>query len=438
MIFLSVGITSFSQIEYRGEVNLEGYYSNKEKLPFWFYSNQRGRISEETNVAGWISGNVNYEFSSESSLEVAGGILFQDAFSDEVFIDELYIDYKYRWLQIIGGRKQEKELYHGLSATNENFAWSLNARPMPGFQIQTSRPFYLNENKKLGFEFSWEDYLTGNDRFVEGTQLHIKSVYVVSNFVNSWQLKAGVKHFAQWGGDSPESGPQPQSFSDYLRIISGREGGENAVDGDKVNVAGSHLGTYELYLTRKFQNFDIKFIYNHFFEDGTGSRYANFPDGRYALYFEKHDKGSFLKGWMYEFYYTKNQSNNSSAPHKNDNYFDNRVTYNSGWTYQRRIIGVPFFDYSREEDKVIGNKFLAHHIGMNGNLRSYPFKLLATYIRKYGTLSKSYNPGREEVYLKYEMALMEKPFNLKMMLGAEYSNIAEPIYGAGVSLSRSF
>nr|WP_279344006.1 capsule assembly Wzi family protein [Gramella jeungdoensis] len=435
------GFQVFSQVDFSGSLNLQGYYSNKEKLPFWFYSNQRGRISEETTMAGWISGKMDYTISEKSSLEIGGGLLYQDDYLNDDFIDELYIDFKYSKFSLIAGRKHYEELYNGLSAANENFAWSLNASPMPGIQIKTDETIYFNQNEKLGFEFSWAEYLMGNDRFVKGTRLHSKSLYLVYNLNQDWILKGGIRHFAQWGGKSPVGGSQPTGLKDYFMIITGREGGENALVQDQQNVLGSHLGTYELYLSRELGNLRFRFIYNHYFEDGTGSRYANFPDGRYGFYFENKEENSLFQSWIYEFYYTRNQSMNSSAPHKYDYYFWNGI-YRSGWTYQDQIIGVPFFDFDEETPIITGNKFLAHHIGLAGNFNnyflSYPFKLLATYVRKDGTLSKRYTPNRDEIYLSYEMGLLKEPFKLCIMLGAEYSNVAKPVYGAGLSLSKQF
>ncbi|APG61430.1 hypothetical protein LPB144_08375 [Christiangramia salexigens] len=443
LVFLLLGVNSlFAQIEYSGSANIQALYSNKKDLPFWLYSNQRGRISPETNITGWITGKMNYDFSYESSLEIGGGLLYENSFSDKIIIDELYANLKYSWLQVIAGRKQKEELYNGLSATNENFAWSLNHRPLPGIQIKSSRPIYFNQNENLGFEFSWNEYFMGNNRFVKGTRLHFKSLYLVYEPQENFELSAGITHFAQWGGDSPETGPQPEAFSDYLRVVAGREGGEKAVSGDQANVAGSHLGTYEIYATRKFRDFSLSFIYNHFFEDGTGSRYANFPDGRYGFYFNKEDDKSLIKSVIYEFYYTRNQSINSSAPHKNDAYFNNFLTYRSGWTYQERIIGVPFFDFDPDVGYIIGNKFLAHHIGVAGSFNnyfnSYPFKFIATYVRKDGAYTKRYIPNRDECYITYEQSLLQKPFDLKLRLGAEISNVAKPIYAAGLSLKKNF
>ncbi len=227
-----------------------------------------------------------------------------------------------------------------------------------------------------------------------------------------------------------------------MRVITGREGGEDANPGDQVNVAGSHLGTYELYLTKDFRQFDLGFIYNHFFEDGTGSRYANFPDGRYGIYYERKEKTSLINSAIYEFYYTRNQSINSSAPHKQDQYFNNFLTYESGWTYQQRILGVPFFDYDKEKGYIVGNKFLAHHIGIAGIFSSYfysyPYKLLISHVHKEGAYFRYYVPDREELYVNYEMGLLKEPFNLNILLGTEFSNVAKPVFGAGISLSKHF
>jgi len=441
LLFVLVANQLFSQIKYSGSINLEGYSSTEERLPFWMYSNTRGRISEKSNFSGWISGKAIYEFNQNSSLEFGGGVLYQDELRNNDFIDELYVNYKVSWLEIVLGRKQKQELYNGLSATNENFAWSLNARPLPGIQIKSHRPIYFNKNEKLGFEFSLNDYLLGDDRFVKDARLHHKSFHIVYNYSSTLNIKAGIQHFAQWAGNSPESGQQPSGFSDYLRVFAGREGGKNSVDGDRVNVLGNHLGTYELYLTKNFQNSSVKFIYNHFFEDGSGTRFANFPDGRYGLFWEKNEKNKLVNSFLYEFYYTKNQSRYSTGPHKNDNYFNNILTYKSGWTYQRRILGLPFFDYDQDKDFISGSRFLAHHLGLAGSWSksdSFDYKLLASYVKKYGTYNKRYVPNQEEVYLNYNLGLFKNPFNLNLILSAEYSNLAQPIYGAGLSLSKQF
>ena len=66
---------------------------------------------------------------------------------------------------------------------------------------------------------------------------------------------------------------------------------------------------------------------------------GNFPDGRYAVYLEDNRDtfwgNSWLKAFIYEFYYTKNQSRSRAGSEEDgsDNYFNNNL-YRSGWTYK--------------------------------------------------------------------------------------------------------
>lgn len=434
--------TVFGQnLEINGEVNLHGFLSNKDELPFWMYANTRGRIVEDSDLAGWGGLTARYKLSESAGFEAGGAVLYSNRLWDEVSVDEAYLKFYNDWLEVVGGRKQKEELYRGLSATNESFAWSLNARPLPGIQVKIARPIYLNEANTFGFEASWNEYFMGKERFVKDTRLHHKSFFLV--YKNDlWHFKAGIQHFAQWAGDSPKSGKQPSNLKDYIRVVTGRGGGESAVEGDRINALGNHLGTYELYITRKFKDFKLKFIYNHFFEDGSGTRFANFPDGRYGLFLDHKEDNRLVNGLLYEFYYTRNQSKNSTSPHKNDNYFDNRVTYNSGWTYQGNIIGVPFFDYDSENFRMPGNKFIAHHFGISGNLNqrsvTLPYKLLFSYIHKDGNLVKDYTPHRKIFAGMLSLGLWRDFVDIDLNLATELKNIDSARYGIGLKLGKRF
>ena len=222
-VFLS--LHGYSQIDYSAKVNLKGLYSRESELPFWFNTNQRGRISENTNFAGWISGNAKKKIGANSVLEFGAGLLFQDDADHHFQIDELYAQLNSGWLQVIAGKKQREKYYAGLSAVNENIMWSLNAQPMPGIQISTATPIYFTKEKHFGFEASWNEFVMGDQEFVKDTRVHNSSFYLVYNFSNDWTVKAGLQHVAQWGGTSPVFGKQPTGISDYLRIITARKGG---------------------------------------------------------------------------------------------------------------------------------------------------------------------------------------------------------------------
>ena len=432
----------YAQVEFSGSVNLEGHFSTKDKLPFWFYSNQRGRVSEETNIDGWINGKLNYKISEETSLEIGGGLLYQDALKDEILIDELYADFKYKWLQFIAGRKQEAELYNGLSASNENILWSLNARPIPGIQFKTRHPIFFTSNRRFGFEASWEEYYLGNNPGAEKVRLHHKNLSVLYHFNNGWKVKAGIQHFVQWGGSSDRFGDQPNGFEDYIRIVTGRGGGENSLESDQANALGNHLGSWEVYVSKEYRDYSFSFIYNNLFEDGSGSRLANFPDGRYGFFIDSHNKEKLVNSFMYELYYTREQS--QTGPHLYDNYFNNGV-YPFGWTYKGRVVGVPFFTYDPELNYIVNNKFITHHFGISGQFstyfQNYPYKVLLSYAHNEGTYRKPLNSeGLNEDVLNFysKIRVLNLPVQADLTFGFDFNSIKEPVFGAGISLSREF
>lgn len=424
-------------ISFSAEVNLIGAASTGEQLPFWMYHNRRGRISEETNISGWITGRAFYKLSENGFLEAGGGLLYQDDFSDEVFIDELYLHFQNSWLQATFGRKQEPELYNGLSASNQNILWSLNARPMPGLQVGTLKPIFFSGNHGIGFEASWEEYLMGKDRIVDNARLHHKSFHLVFRTEKELQFKVGLQHFVQWGGTSPEEGKQPSGFSDYLKLISGQAGDEEAFIGDQMNSLGNHLGSYEFSVSKKWRDYKFELLYNHIFEDGSGRRFGNFPDGRYGIYFGKNKNSGFINAVMYEFYYTHHQSHTTSGSHKYDDYFNQQV-YLSGWTYENRIIGAPFFTADPDGNGIINNKFTAHHLGVSGQLgsvsNSLPYKMLLSFSRSDGTYKYPYIPNRDMLAFLWEMKFFEGFADISAQGGAEFNSSTGPEFGLGVHL----
>ena len=440
LIFILGAAPGYAQLEFSGEVNLQGMYSTGKDLPFWMYKNSRGRISENTNAGGWITGRAIYEIDDYSSLEIGAGVLYQDGISDRVFLDESYLQFRNSWLEVIAGRKQRPELYNGLSATNENILWSLNARPLPGIQFRTREPIMLFPDAGIGFEASLEEYLLEEDRHVSYARVHHKSFHLVFEPEEDWRIRAGIQHFAQWGGNSESSGSQPEGLKDYLRIFSGRGGGEEALQGDQENALGNHLGSWELYVNKDFQDFRLEFIYNNIFEDGSGSRFANFPDGRYGIFYETEDNDRLVNSLIYEFYYTRDQSQNVNRWGA-DNYLSHG-TY-SAWTYEGGILGAPFFTYDENEGMIVNNKFVVHHFGLSGQVsnywNSYPYKLLISYAHNEGTFRRALPMGNEDaLHVFGQVRLIDKPFSLELHFASTFNNTREPVFGGGLSLQKRF
>lgn len=429
-------IIKAQQIEYDGYGSLNGIVYSQEESPFWIHSNQRGRIDETTRVSAFFSGKASYQFSEISSLEVGLGGLFHDGYTENVQLDEFYLGFQNNWLIAHVGRKQKAELYNGLSATNQNVLWSLNARPLPGISFQTKRPIYFLKNAGLAFEASLEEFITDDDRYVEDTRVHHKSFHLVFDKIQNFEIKLGLQHFAQWAGTSPDFGKLPGSFSDYVDVITGQEGNVD-VGGQEVNALGNQLGSYEIYINTTVSDYKVQIIYNHLFEDKSGMLLRNTPDGRYGIYIEDPEPGKWVDVFMYELFYTRNQSKNFPTSDGEDNYFNNNL-YRSGWTYENRILGVPFITLDESRFRVNNNKIIAHHVGISGKAFDIlPYKLLTSYRKNYG--GKGQDKLISNILSSYvDLKVWQNLVDVNIQAGADLNSTDSPNFGAGVQLSKKF
>lgn len=428
--------------EFTGESN-GLIYSGKES-PFWLHSNKRGRIDEKTHLMGLLSSSAHIYLDEDTYFNIGAGLLYQDGFTDKLQLDEVYAEFISPKFGFTVGRKQKKELFRGLSATNQNILWSLNARPLPGIQIFTTNPIFINgENHGLGFTASLEEYFFDDDRFVKETRLHHKSFHFVYRNKYNLEISLGLQHFVQWAGISPEFGKLPNGFDDYIDVFTGRAG-DDPVGGQEVNALGNQLGSVELQVKTKINDLDVQFIYNNIFEDGSGLKGGNLPDGRYTFYVEDNRDTfwgtSWLKAFMYEIYYTKNQSKDrvSSEVDGNDNYFNNNL-YRSGWTYESRILGVPFINLKEERFRVGNNKILVHHIGIEGKiLDKLPYRFLISYRSNYGAKGADVFPNKNILSTFLELEVLKRNIEMNIQIGSDINSNTNSNFGLGLSLKKSF
>ena len=275
-------------------------------------------------------------------------------------------------------------------------------------------------------------------RFVDNTNLHHKSLHLKSTLSPTLEVITGIDHYAQWGGTSPEYGPQPSSFKDYIKILFGAEGGGSATLNDQFNALGNHLGAYLLQVNYKGQNANYIFYYSHPFEDTSGREMANWQDGLYGVFVDFKKEKSIVSSLLLEFTYTRDMSasgylsggtvqNTISA---GDNYFNNGI-YKSGWTYHGNSIGSPYFTPKPEDEEgitrgvIVGdNRFAAFNIGANGYVKNLPYKVLLSHTTYYGYFNfenqapKEYDPYPVQFSGILDIQIPQKKFNLPFDIAA--------------------
>ncbi len=464
------------------EVNWEGtanaLYTTGEFLPFWARTNNDGIFPYATSGVLTAGADIRYGDSKgwgfEAGTNLVGGIAQGTSYSSKGvygLVDRLYASGSWKMLHLDVGMKPRARELTDLSISGGNVMYSRNARNMPGINAWTDW-IYFEKGHWVGIKANYAHYQMIDNRYVTNALVHNKSVALKVALGRKVDLSFGFEHWAQWGGNSPKYGEQPATFKDYMRIVLGMGGGDGATASDQLNVLGNHLGKEYVRVDWRAKDFTMTFQYDKPFEDGSGMRFQNAPDGIWSLQFSLNNREQWVTDVIYEFITTTWQSGtahdrpatkeemanqNPDSPYYGkiviggcDNYFGNGE-YRSGWTYYNRIIGLPLLLPSapNEEGITMGmasTRVRAHHFGIKGiAFKKLPYKFLATYSRNYGR----YHQGDESFFAskpqQFSLALeadfgqrlwkKELPIAITLGLYADFGQVYQDCFGFTVKFS---
>ena len=414
--------------------------SSDTKLPFWLVANQYGSVPDSDY--GLLNTSVFKTFDTPETLfdisykVSATGFIAQE---NKVLVNELYFGVRFKNILLDIGAKNDAIAWHNLSSSNGSIIKSNNARAMPGINIKTNNFIKLPFAKKwLTVKGNFAHYFMDDTRFVENTNLHHKSLNIKTSLSPVFEIIAGLDHYAQWGGTSPQYGAQPSSIKDYVKIIFGAEGGDTATLNDQFNALGNHLGSYLLQFNYKGQKANYNFYYSHPFEDTSGREMANWQDGLYGVFIDFKKQKAPITHLLAEFTYTKNMSNIPVSISGPDNYFNNGI-YKSGWTYHGNTIGSPYFTPKPLDDNgitsgvIVGdNRFAAINIGANGFFKSLSYKALLSHTTYYGWFGQEYDPNPFQFSGILDIVIPQEKFNLPFDVAASF------VFDAGTYRPQNF
>ena len=431
--------------------------SSDTTLPFWLVANQYGSVPNSDY--GLLNTAIFKDYDTPETLfdlsykASATGFIAQE---NKLLLNELYFGVRFKNILLDLGAKNDAVLWNNLSSSNGSIIKSINARAMPGVNIKT------NNFITLPFATSWLEvkanfahYFMNDTRFVDNTNLHHKSLYFKTILSPTFEIIAGLDHYAQWGGNSPDFGTQPSSLSDYIRVIFGAEGGYNATANDQINALGNHLGTYLLQFNYNKENMGLTFYYSHPFEDTSGREMTNWQDGLYGVFVDFKKEKSIVSSLLAEFTYTRDMSasgylSGGDSPNTisaRDNYFNNGI-YKSGWTYHGNTIGSPYFTPKPIDDNgitsgvILGdNRFAAFNIGANGFVKAISYKAMLSHTTYYGWFGQEYDPNPYQFSGIIDLVIPQDIFNLPFDVAASFAFDAGTYrpqnFGAFLSITKT-
>lgn len=416
-------------------------------LPFWARTGHDGILPVSTGGTAIIGADLKSQASNgiylATGFNLAGSMVPNDPLGGKKFtglVDRLYVSAGWRMLGIdVGLKPREREL-GDLSLTGGDIMYTRNARNMLGINMKADW-IYFEKGHWFGFRGNLAHYTLNDTRYTKAPMIHNKSLAFKIALGRKVDFIVGLDHWAHWGGEDPQVGKQPSGFKDFLKIFLAQKGGDGATASDRLNVLGNHLGRELIRIDWRASNFTMNFQYDKPFEDGSGVRYQNFPDGVWTLQFVRKDRDAFVTDILFELATTTWQSGeahdrpateeemkdqNPESPYYGkiviggcDNYFNNGM-YRSGWTHYGRVIGLPLFvPYAPDSDGVtkgiVSNRLMAYHLALKGVFgKKVPYVFKATYSNQYGTYHQAktsfFNTYPWQVNLAFELDFGKRLF----------------------------
>lgn len=398
---------------------LLGAMSSGGGMPFWSTANRFGLMPEGSGALAWIGASTEYDTSKDLQwrwgTSMAAGM---NTVSNTIILDQLYGSLRWKSFSLdLGIKHREQDFLAGtpflgsLSTTAGNIAWSGNSRSLPGYSLNLEPWTVPYTGGRVVVSGSYGDYHTIDNRYVSGAMVHNTRVGFTFHLSQRVDLLARLDHYALWNGTHPVYGKRPSGLGNYLRMVMGKHGGDDATVSDQINVLGDQRGAELLGLRWKGDGFSVTFQHDIPYDDGSGMKFRNFPDGVNTLHLGLGDRTGWVSDLVLEYATTMWQSGtrhdwtdaegNMHISGGGDEYFNNSE-YRSGWTFHGRTAGIPLFFPSGTVDglwspvggPVLGvenNRLKAMHLGLAGMLlRKAPYKLMLTWSHDYGTYHSPY------------------------------------------------
>lgn len=405
--------------------------SSGDFTPYMMTANRFDVLSPRSNT-GYMSAGLHGEIQYRENWNFSGGLTtIASIHSDhKSYLQELYLKTTYRKIFLeVGSRQQSSPVINQVLSSGD-FINSGNAKPIPMVHAATAGfvtlPYlhdWIESYADFGYgylldgdwsEKRFEDYHAKHNGsfFTKDVSFHHKELYLRTNSLKKFFATIGMQHSVFFGGikTSYESGPQKISgskagLSDYFRVLIPKSDGSSKSNAGDSFVYGNHLGIW--YADIAYNVSSTKLLRTYMekpFEDGSGIAFRNGFDGIWGIEYSTNDQSSLVKGVVFEYIQTTNQSGpihwapgdfdasiSSKLPNETtgaDNYYNN--FYYNGYSHYGMSLGTallksPYFNQDNYLN-YIDNRVTAWHFGINGDIcSSFGYLIKSSYREGLGT-----------------------------------------------------
>lgn len=401
-----------SDFELRYETEINVISGDGDFTPFWLSANRQGMVSLSPNN-GYLRAGVYKDVNREDRFSYGFGVDIAGAYEQSApfYIQQAYVDLKYRSLGLTVGSKEYTSLLENAELSSGSMVWSGNARPVP--QILVGVPRFTNVPGTNGWmqvkgEVSYGISTDANyqrDRYKKPFSYARNILFHRKNLILKFEKDApfygivGIDMAAHFGGDVYYANGSvvhcPTDLESFLKVFVPMSGGSNSTWSDQVNILGNHVGSYLMEFGYKRDDWRVKIYKEHYFDDHSGMIFKNWQDGLWGVEFNRGGR-SWLTGAVFECMNSTDQSGpilwnkNETIPIQvsgADDYYNNIY----GWAHWGMTQGTPFItspDYNADGYMSVRNsRVRAFHVGLKGCISNeFEYRFLSSYSKNWGTL----------------------------------------------------
>ena len=411
-LLLAVSATGQDSL-YTFSVQTLGGYTTPGVVPFWLRSNQFGSIPLDGASLSLI-GAVRKEYDLSSDKLFDWGASFEGRANlgngSNLTLIEGYGKVRLGIFELRAGRS--KKITGLCDTTLSSGSWAISGTSLGIPEVELSvREFWTLPwtGELIAFKGNYSHGWMGEkdmaryilqDTVDVTSYLHQKSFY--GRFGKpSWKLKllGGFNHQVIWG-DEQEYYLNDYTLTPlqtYYYVVTGKRYTNGYIQGER---QGNHLGSIDLGLEYRFENFLLTLYRQSIYEAGGLAHLANIEDGLNGLSIEnlkQQNKTPIVKKVLIEFLYTKKQSKDSWSPYPGEVYFEpyyNHGQYTQGWSYSGVGLGTPFVGTranirdelaSDPSEYFINNRILLYNLGVEGFVKGISYTFKCSLSNNYGT-----------------------------------------------------
>lgn len=466
-------------LTYRAEAAVT--VSDGDYAPLWLTANRYGMTSNESKNAYLRAGiawnkTLKHDWRIAAGLDLAGGKNLTSNF----WIQQAYADISWKKLTLSLGSKERSgfPLEKNEQLTSGWMVEGPNTRPVP--QIRAEIRDYL-DIPGLGhwlalkghlaygkfMDGNWqEDFAGTNQLYAKKIKYHSKSLmFRLGNREKlPLEFEFGLLMATQFGGDqyrkradgsSEQTIDMPDGLKSYWKAFFPTAGGEDAPEGEQVNVEGNMLGSWNFALNYYCGDWTIKAQLEHYFEDHSQMfwEYGRWKDGQLGIEITP-PRNRWITSVLWEGLSTKDSSGpilydgfwgsfDDLQMSGGDSYYNHYIY--QAWQHHGLGMGNPLLPgplYNSDGSITFkSNRMKGQHIGICGDpTEEWSWRILASYARHWGTyvtpldkVRKQFNGLAEVTY----SPLWAKGWKVSVAAALDRGNYLGNSTGGMITLSKT-